>query len=176
MSETHVPADATALTRRRPVVQLKWPAARRSRRVARSAPAPLASALLASAAAPVLLAGALLVSAAAPASAQRVAPSRRPALRWAPPQPAGVRLFSPASAPSRPDSVVIPRTQWLAGGVLLGLMTGGLFAAAGVSLCEDSEMQHGSCLLPTLFMFSLGGMFGFTIGALIGGQISAAAP
>jgi hypothetical protein len=76
---------------------------------------------------------------------------------------------APGATPSilRIDSTTIRRSYWLEGGAILG---GGLFVGgltSGHNLCDS-----GNCLGPTLGLSVLAGALGFTVGALIGGQIA----
>jgi hypothetical protein len=60
----------------------------------------------------------------------------------------------------------IPRTYWLEGGIIGGVGLGVTSALELHKFCES-----GSCVRATLGGALLGGALGFTVGALIGGQI-----
>lgn len=70
-----------------------------------------------------------------------------------------------------PDSAHIRPTYWLETATVVGLGLGAAFGALGLSICEYSEISERSCWQYGLSGALLGGFTGFTIGALIGGQI-----
>lgn len=70
-----------------------------------------------------------------------------------------------------PDTAHIQPTYWLETGTVVGFGLGTALAALGVSLCEHSEISERPCWQHGLGGALLGGFTGFTIGALIGGQI-----
>ena len=124
----------------------------------------------------ILLAFALLAGAVTATPAQRLEPRHWPTLRNASPQPVGALPLFSSSRAVRPDSAGIKPTHWWEGGVVVGLVTGLVFAGAGVALCGESEMGHCSELRAGLFGFAVGGMLGFTVGSILGGQVPAPTP
>ncbi len=67
---------------------------------------------------------------------------------------------------------VTPRpTYWLEGGVIGGLVVGALGASLAGGLCGYDNAPHGSCTDDTIKGAFVGAGLGFTVGALIGGQI-----
>lgn len=124
-------------------------------------------------AAPIVLAFVLMAGTVTPAPAQRLDPRPWPTLGSASLQPVSVLPLFSSSGAVRPDSAGIKPTRWWEGGVVVGLITGVVFAGAGVALCSDSEMGHCSELRAGLFGFAVGGMLGFTVGAILGGQVPA---
>jgi hypothetical protein len=60
--------------------------------------------------------------------------------------------------------------------VITGLVTGLVFAGAGVALASADESGHPHYVASALFGFAVGGMLGFTVGAMLGGQIPATTP
>jgi hypothetical protein len=127
-------------------------------------------------ASPVLLACVLLAGAVTPSLGQRLEPRTWPTVRSASSQPARGLLPFSTSGTARPDSVVIKPTHWWEGGVTVGLITGLVFAGAGVALCSSSETGHCSEVRAGLIGFAVGGMLGFTVGAILGGQVPATTP
>jgi hypothetical protein len=74
------------------------------------------------------------------------------------------------------DSTVIPPTHWKTGALIGGTALGLLTALTTVSLCGYDE---GDCHGPALWAaggFAFGGVVGFGLGALIGGQFPARTP
>jgi hypothetical protein len=73
------------------------------------------------------------------------------------------------------DSASIPPTHWKAGALIGGGFLGLLGAVAGVQLsCYDGPCHNR--LLGAVGGFAFGGLVGFGIGALIGGQFPARTP
>jgi len=95
-------------------------------------------------------------------------PRLRTMERFAPPQPP---WLASSRAPGlrasqlswRADSATIPRTYWLEGGLIGGVVLGFL----GSGLCRLGEHPSIGCYL--VVFFYVGGGIGFPAGALIGG-------
>jgi hypothetical protein len=93
----------------------------------------------------------------------------------------GQRLASPfptAAAPvftvpwaAMDSQRVIPPTYWLEGGVIGGVVVGALGASLAAGFCGYSDSQQGSCADDTIKGAFWGAVLGFSVGALIGGQI-----
>jgi hypothetical protein len=125
---------------------------------------------------------ALLAGFATTAAAQGQTPVRWPRPTYAmPPWPAATQakllsapfVFAPAAASV--DSTRIAPTHWRTGAIIGGTVLGLLSAAAFVGMCGYDSPCHRP-LLYALGGFALGGLTGFGIGALIGGQFPARAP
>lgn len=77
-------------------------------------------------------------------------------------------MSSPVRA-SAPDTVNIRPTHWKTGALIGGLIGGAALAYLMNGFCELSETATRSCGRYAIGGFLLGGTFGGTIGALIGG-------
>ena len=88
---------------------------------------------------------------------------RTPPPEWTLQKPSRLpgRSASPLAWP--PDSVTIPRTYWLEGGVIGGVVLGFL----GSGLCQIGDHSSVGCYAAVFFF--VGGGIGFPTGALIGG-------
>lgn len=105
----------------------------------------------------------ILLLAAGPARGQRLAhpfPTAAPpvvTVRW-------------AVADSQ-QRVTPPPTYWLEGGVIGGFLVGALGASLGGGFCGYNDSPQGSCTDDVVKGAFFGAALGFSIGALIGGQI-----
>jgi hypothetical protein len=112
-----------------------------------------------------LVLAALLGPSAAPG--QRLSstfPSPVPTIR------AGTTQLSVPRTRLESSPLVLPRTYWLEAGVVGAIGLGVFGALVGHGLCADSDVQQ-SCTRATLGVGALGAGVGFTVGALIGGQV-----
>jgi hypothetical protein len=78
-------------------------------------------------------------------------------------------LFAPAAPQVRLDSVVIPPTHWREGAIIGGALLGLVTAVGALELCGFDAPCHNPGFY---FLGGLagGGIVGFGLGALIGGQ------
>jgi len=100
-----------------------------------------------------------LLLAPAPLLAQRISTFQT----YAPPE------TSPPQSSGHPFTQAgkaIPRSYWVEGGIIGGVGLGVISALEFHKICES-----GSCVRATLGGALLGGALGFTVGALVGGQI-----
>jgi hypothetical protein len=109
------------------------------------------------------LVGSILLLAAGPAPAQRLA-DRFPT--------AATPVFTAHwAATDAQQRVSPPPTYWLEGGVIGGFLVGALGATFAGEFCGYSDTPHGSCTDDVVKGAFFGAGLGFTVGALIGGQI-----
>jgi len=112
----------------------------------------------------------LLVSlAGSKASAQRVSPPlwrADPALPLVSARPATLDLTSPNL--STPNTLA--PTYWKEGGIVGAIVVGLAGAVVAGGLCGNSETNQGGCSGTTAGALVVGGLTGFALGALIGGQ------
>ena len=100
-------------------------------------------------------------------------------VRWSPPsltpRVAAASLPGPARMWSGADSTAIPKTHWKTGALIGGGVLGVLTAVFAVGMCSfDAPCQEP--VLPAVGGFAIGGLTGFGIGALIGGQFPVREP
>jgi hypothetical protein len=84
-------------------------------------------------------------------------------------------LLRPLALRTEADSTVIPPTHWKQG----ALLGGGAFGILGALSFAGLSCSEGPChntALAAVGGFALFGLFGFGLGALIGGQFPMAAP
>ncbi len=128
----------------------------------------------------------LLAGSGAGAAAQgpdpiRWAHANSPMVRLQPTSPAVLRQVSLVGAaptgaePSLADSARIAATHWKTGAVIGGGVLGVLGAWTFVGLCGmDGPCHHAT--LSAVGGFALGGLLGFGLGALVGGQFPVGSP
>ena len=75
-------------------------------------------------------------------------------------------MMSPADTVARN----IKPTYWREGGLIGAVSTGAFIAYLTYGLCRNSDSIHGSCAEGLVGGGLLGGLLGFGIGALVGGQ------
>jgi hypothetical protein len=105
------------------------------------------------------------------AYAQRVAPPlwrADPPPAFAPSTPTGLAGLASREVGSAPTTVY--PTYWKEGGIVGAILVGLAGAAVAGGLCGSSETNQGGCTGTTVGGLVVGGLTGFGLGALIGGQ------